>query len=882
MAAARRVLLIDADPHFLETLKRTLHPYGVEVDVVNDGSDGLGRVAELAPELIFIAVDLPDKAGYSICNKAKKGVAKSIPVVLATATVPPAALDDHRKLKARADDYIDKRTLTVDDLLHKVDALIGLGPMVEEVPIEDIPVEAEEIAFEEDAIALEESPIDSGQMTAADGFAIESTSVNVDPGIDAETEAVFAGLVETTDDSFAEPATNVRHPTPPPIAPPPRQPRPVTQPPSATRPFPPMPPRPPATPPPSPPATPPPLAVAPAPSAPARIAEVAPPPPPPPAREAEAPAPEPIDLGLDSVGDRFRDDPATARIAELEGELARVRAELTEAKKGGSTATPFSREREFLNLREVINRKEKEILDLREESDNRDRQILAGRDKVRELDKRHRETEERLLVVEGNLVTANESIAALRDDKEKALEREKGLKARIEIAQAQLRKADEEFENLKRRAAADSQAMQQELTAKKADHEREKRETVHLLGDLKSQHATTLKQAEEQKLAAIAALTKQLTEEREAATAALREELTGEMQRLKQQHLGTLTSMREEHARQLAALQHDRDEALVRAARDKQDAVERAATDKAQALAEADRRLRDELGSAEDRRQTDLAAAEDRRAREVAAKTEEMRRALADRDAIHSAEVEKLENENAAALAAAEERRQHETTSAEDRRAKELAAAEDKRKAELAAAEDRRLRELWAAEEKRRVGEQAAEEKRLADLAAAEAQRKKALEDLDDRHSQEIGHLTRSQEEERSLLDAKHAAQINDHKGEIARLENELGAALARMSTLEGDVARLEGVIKDREGDIQRLERENESRDARIASLRAEIADLERQSVSQQEQILRAFQKIRADEAVVNKAKKAMAIALTLLDGTDRAAEKQGQGDHGA
>src|SRR5262249_6630256 len=160
------------------------------------------------------AVDLPDKAGYSICNKAKKGVAKNIPVILATATVPPAALEDHRKLKARADEYLDKRTLTADDLLRKVDGLIGLGPMVDDVAIADIPVEAEEIAFEEDAIALDE-----GQMHAAEHFAIEATSVNVDPGIDAETEAVFAGLVETPDDGFAEPATNVRHPTPPPLAP---------------------------------------------------------------------------------------------------------------------------------------------------------------------------------------------------------------------------------------------------------------------------------------------------------------------------------------------------------------------------------------------------------------------------------------------------------------------------------------------------------------------------------------------------------------------------------------------------------------------------------------------------------------------------------------
>ena len=39
-----------------------------------------------------------------------------------------------------------------------------------------------------------------------------------------------------------------------------------------------------------------------------------------------------------------------------------------------------------------------------------------------------------------------------------------------------------------------------------------------------------------------------------------------------------------------------------------------------------------------------------------------------------------------------------------------------------------------------------------------------------------------------------------------------------------------------------------------------------------QEQVLRAFQKIKADETTVARAKKAMAIALTLLDDAEQAA----------
>src|SRR5262245_7662841 len=126
--AERRVLVIDTDKSFQQAVQRALQPYRVDVQIVDDGSEGLARAAEVRPDLIFIAVDLPDKVGYAICNKAKKGVARKIPVVLATATVPPADLDQHKKLKVHADEYVDKRTISNDELVRKIDALISLGP----------------------------------------------------------------------------------------------------------------------------------------------------------------------------------------------------------------------------------------------------------------------------------------------------------------------------------------------------------------------------------------------------------------------------------------------------------------------------------------------------------------------------------------------------------------------------------------------------------------------------------------------------------------------------------------------------------------------------------------------------------------------------------
>ena len=55
-------------------------------------------------------------------------------------------------------------------------------------------------------------------------------------------------------------------------------------------------------------------------------------------------------------------------------------------------------------------------------------------------------------------------------------------------------------------------------------------------------------------------------------------------------------------------------------------------------------------------------------------------------------------------------------------------------------------------------------------------------------------------------------------------------------------------------------------RDQRIGELRGELETLEGESAAYQEQVLKAYQKIKHEEARVARAKKAVAIALTVLD----------------
>src|SRR5207342_1086797 len=89
-----------------------------------------------------------------------------------------------------------------------------------------------------------------------------------------------------------------------------------------------------------------------------------------------------------------------SRIESLEHERQTMRKEMDEARERYNQTASFSKEREFLGLREIINKKEKDILDLRDDVDAKERQMLDHKDKLRELDRARRDLEESSLSFE--------------------------------------------------------------------------------------------------------------------------------------------------------------------------------------------------------------------------------------------------------------------------------------------------------------------------------------------------------------------------------------------------------------------------------------------------------------------------------------------------
>jgi CheY-like chemotaxis protein len=145
----KKILLIENDAAIASELSRALEARGLEVRVTGDGKEGLELARDARPDAVVLCVELPRMSGYSVCQKLKKDEAlRSIPVVLTSAEATEDTFEAHKKLKARADEYLIKPYAPAA-LLQKLSGLIELP---------EAPAEGEELVTLDDVEEL------SGEM----------------------------------------------------------------------------------------------------------------------------------------------------------------------------------------------------------------------------------------------------------------------------------------------------------------------------------------------------------------------------------------------------------------------------------------------------------------------------------------------------------------------------------------------------------------------------------------------------------------------------------------------------------------------------------------------------------------------------------------------
>jgi DNA-binding response OmpR family regulator len=812
--ADRIALCIEPDSATADQIRKLLTPNGFQVKNIPSGDDAMEWGRSHKPAVIVLSVE-PKKVGYAICNKLRRSPSlREVPLVLISGEETPATFEQHRKLKSRADEYMLK-PIDGEDLLVKLGGLLKLNlsaPAADDDEVHELDADSDIVMAEDDDIDIVSSASseedDGEEKTLAvdpDNYGIVAESANArdtseqhvlpDDSVpstpfegekfDPETQAAFAALEAGSpenvpaggdmvdlrnlwsDDDLPPNLAWEKAPGEVNGASAVAQPSIVEAVPEATGLDPDV----------------------------YRTGETLGPEPlvsdalltsalhNAPTNEHDVP-PAPDEIAFEDVSTeasgriisetfgapaaddgRVREAEARnaeleARIHSLENERQTLRKEIEEARERFTQSATFSKEREFLGLREIINKKEKDILDLRDALDAKERQVLDHKDKIRELDRARRDLEESTIGFERSLVAANEKVAELGQDREKSSEREKGLKARLDDAHVELRKSHDEVDAIKKRAA------QEEARART--------EADRLRGEMETR----------------------LGEQEEA-------------------HRAETAGLSDEHAEAMAAAEGARQAELARL-----DAAHRSEVEALQ------RRLTEEQAQAGERLSNEVAKLRREHEKAIAAAREEQAVQLASERQSYEALAEQKERDHRNEILGMRRRHEEEALSAEERRQRDIAEQEARRISELEAAETRRRTELTARDEDHHV--------RVTEI--------------------ERRHLT-----EKTDLTEKHRTDYDQALSRAARAEGELAA---RVQEIEQAYRRLAGL----EADVDAARAELGNRDVRLAQSRDRIGELEGKVADYEDQIVRAFQRIRSDDKTAEKTRRALAVALALID----------------
>jgi chromosome segregation ATPase len=467
---SQRILVFEKNTNFLRDLEAGFGRMGQQTESGGDIEAAVSAAKAGRVSLVLVSLDAMGAPGeaFLVCKRFKSDddLAR-IPFVLMGSSAHAESLASHRKLKRKADQYVEL-PVSFESLLAQIEPVL---------------------------------PFD---VRPTAGSAEASGSLAVDADIDAFADSAF-------DDLLLDEVPVAAEPGPTQVSPPP---------------------------------------------APAPVVQAAPVLPP-----VSVPVAAPVvDRGMEReltrVSGELQEAKAHAAAAEERALAAERRAKQAEASRP-SVAPPSAgvSSRDYLELREQLNRKDKELLGLRDEVTSRDRRLLDASDRTLQLEREKAEQEDTIESVNHRLEEALAKVAGYEVDLDAAKKRRDELSARMTRAEESVRSFERELDETR---------------------------TLHgsQTAELKGHHEQQVRGLEEQSAADSARLRAEHAATVERITASHTEALEREQQRAKNElasanvaHERALSDANATHARALEDLEGSHATSMSRAAAAREEAL---------------------------------------------------------------------------------------------------------------------------------------------------------------------------------------------------------------------------------------------------------------------------------------------------------------------
>jgi CheY-like chemotaxis protein len=120
----KKIIIVEDEEILRNLLQKKLENEGYEVDVAEDGEQGIRKIRETSFDLILLDIIMPKMGGFDVLEAMQKDENISdIPVIVVSNSGQPVEIDRAQKLGAR--DWIVKTEFDPQEVINKVKQQLG-------------------------------------------------------------------------------------------------------------------------------------------------------------------------------------------------------------------------------------------------------------------------------------------------------------------------------------------------------------------------------------------------------------------------------------------------------------------------------------------------------------------------------------------------------------------------------------------------------------------------------------------------------------------------------------------------------------------------------------------------------------------------------------